>query len=198
MAAPVGFATIFPGWNVWAVRQKDDLDFEGPLMIGVDRDRQLRIWVELTVEAAPGVAVRDSELDVSQLKGDEIQIIPDAGGLEEFETQAEQRPGANLMVDGPSTVRLVRFHNRGAASVIPWPASLPVFGTHNYLLETVYEPSSSNPITSGPAPDTLAGTLDEAGEAVGKAASSAGKILLWVGVAALGIVLISQLGKGSQ
>jgi hypothetical protein len=183
-AAPLGFATVFKGWNVWGVRQKDDLDFEA-LMIGVSRDRRLRIWAEDAADSAPGAAVADSA-NPFVLKGSQVEIINSVGSLVTAETQGESLAGVNL--DGPSTVRFVRFFNRGVEAVTPWPHD------SNYLLETVYQPSTDSPITNAPGPSSLAGSVSQATGEV----SSAVKMLAIGGGVVLAVVLITSLVKSRK
>lgn len=182
--APTGFATVFKGWNVWGVQQKDDLDIE-VLMIGVSRDRRLRVWVEEAADAAPGAAVADP-MNPFALKGGQVEIINSAGNLIPTETQAESLPGATL--DGPATVRLVRFYNRGSEAITPWPHSA------NYLLVSVYQPAPDNPITNAPAPSSLAGSTSEVAGEIG----SAVKLLAIGGGLVLAVVLVTTLVKSSR
>jgi hypothetical protein len=183
-AAPAGFATVFKGWNVWGVQQKDDLDIE-PLMIGVSRDRRLRVWVEEAADAAPGTAVADTANPFA-LKGSQVELINSVGDLVPAETQAAALPGTAL--DGPATVRLVRFFNRGAEAVTPWPHD------SNYLLDTVYQPATNNPITNAPAPSSLAGTATQVTSDVG----SVVKLLAIGGGIVLAIFLVTTLAKTSR
>jgi hypothetical protein len=183
-AAPAGFTTVFKGWNVWGVRQKDDLDFEA-IMIGVSRDRRLRIWAEDAADSAPGAAVADSANPFA-LKGSQVEILNSGGSLASAETQGESLAGVSL--DGPSTVRFVRFFNRGSEAVTPWPHD------SNYLLETVYQPTTDNPITNAPGPSSLAGSVSQATGEV----SSAVKILAIGGGVVLAVVLITSLVKSSR
>jgi hypothetical protein len=183
-AAPSGFATVFKGWNVWGVQQKDDLDIEAS-MIGVSRDRRLRIWAEDSADAAPGSAVADPANPFS-LRGGQVEIIDAAQGLAADEAQADQLPGAAL--DGPATLRLVRFFNRGTEAVTPWPHD------SNYLLETVFQPAPDNPITNAPAPSSLGGTASTVGEEVAEAV----KILAVGAGIVLGVVLITTLVNSSR
>lgn len=143
------FTTIYPGWNVWDVYQVNDLPFS-IMMIGVDKDRQLRIWVEDAVRlGAPGALVADS----IDLKGGQIEIL---NGPPEGLTVADRKEtvsGPAMVVSGPATLRTVRFYNRGNEAEMAWPHD------DSYLLDKDYVPSPSNPATSGPAPNTIAGTV---------------------------------------
>jgi hypothetical protein len=179
---PAGFAPIFQGWNVWCVHQKNDLDFE-PMMLGLSPERRLRIWVEEQADAAPGAAV-DDPANPTKFKGDLVQLIPSTEGLSAA-ARKETVPGDLLLLDGPATLHCARFFNRGGAGVIPWPHSA------NYLLDAVYTPTAESPITSAPAPDTLAGAADQA-------AKAAKTVLVVVGIVAgvgLAVVLLSKLSS---
>jgi hypothetical protein len=183
-AAPAGFATVFNGWNVWGVAQKDDLDIE-PMMIGVSRDRRLRVWVEDHADAAPGAAIADPA-NLFALKGSQVEIIHSAGNLVSAETQAAALPG--IALDGPATVRLVRFFNRGSEAVTPWPHD------SNYLLASVYQPASNSPITNAPAPSSLAGAASQVGGEIG----SAVKMLAIGGGIVLAVVLVTTIVKSRK
>lgn len=140
-------APIFPGWNVWAVWQVQDLPFS-PLMVGVSRDRQLRIWVEDEVRLhATGASVADP----IDLKGGQVEILTGSPSLKTA-MRKEQVPGPALTVetqDLPPQLRFVRFFNRGTGSQLPWP--------HDdfYLLDAVFQPDQSNPATKGDGPGTI-------------------------------------------
>jgi hypothetical protein len=82
----------------------------------------------------------------------------------------------------------VRFFNRGIAALMPWAQD------QNYLLDVAYQPSSTNPITSGPAPSSLGGAASDVVSAAGKAT----KVLLTVGGVALVAVLLLSLSKGTR
>jgi hypothetical protein len=183
MKTPAGFAPVFPGWNVWDVWQASDPSFD-LMNLGLALERQAQIWIEDKLkDEAPGVAVADPANPLA-LRGDQIQIIPAATGLERAVLRAEvpglegaQQVGAT---GTPAIRRTVRFYNRGASAVLPWPHD------GDYLLETVYQPSATNPITSGAAPSSLAG----AASAVGDVAADTAKIVgLVLGLAVLGLVL---------
>ena len=139
-------APVFAGWNVWSVYQVLDLDFS-VLMLGVSRDRQLRLWVEDQVRNnAPGAEVADS-LD---LKGSQVQIIQGEPKGLSVAFRKEEVPGPLMVVNGPAELRFVRFFNRGNPSQLLWPHD------DNYLLNEVYRPSESSPLTTGTGPDTIA------------------------------------------
>lgn len=188
--APAGFATVFKGWNVWDVRAADELDTEVS-MIGVSPERRLRIWAEESAQSGPGVAVADP-LNPLDLKGGQVEIIANAGGLQPAETVIENKPGANLLVRGPSTVYTVRFFNRGQESAITWPHSFPA--TQNFLLETVYQPDPSNPLTSGPAPGSLAGGASDVADKV----SSVVKVVAIVAGVGVGVALLLAIVNSSR
>ena len=143
------FITIYPGWNVWDVWQLIDLPFS-LMMIGIDRDRQLRIWVEDKVRlGAPGALVADS----IDLKGGQIEILNGKPVGLVTDQRKEQVPGPALVVNGVPTLRTVRFYNRGTKAKMAWPHD------SSYLLDQNYIPAPSNPATAGPAPDTIASTV---------------------------------------
>lgn len=143
------FLTITPGWNVWDVWQVKNLPFSIAMM-GLDRDRQLRIWVEDKVRlGAPGSVIADP----IDLKGGQVQILNGKPVGLSTGQRKEQVSGPLLVVDGPADLRTVRFFNRGDSAVMAWPHD------ESYLLDQTYVPSPSNPATSGPAPDTIAGGI---------------------------------------
>ena len=142
-------AKVFPGWNVWAVWQQKDLNFE-PLHVGESRDRRLRIWVEDAVRlGAPGTVVADP----IDLKGSQIEVLPgEPAGLSQTQRK-EDVSGPAMLLDGPGELRFVRFYNRGPAGSLVWPHD------GNYLLDAVYQPDPKNETTSGPAPNTIGSTV---------------------------------------
>jgi len=188
-APPVGFAQLFPGWNVWEVWQSQEpiQGIGGAVMnAGLSLDRQLRIWVEDFIkDNAPSAAVADP-VNPAALRGDQIQIIPSSGGLELVQRRGDV-PGISgalqLGKEGSAAVkRAVRFYNRGAETAIAWPRD------ENYLLDAVYQPTSTNPITSGDAPGSLAGAASAAVDGAGtvlKVVAIGGGVLLVVGLLAL-------------
>jgi len=180
---PPGFAPVFPGWNVWTVWQVDDLGDLNPMNLGLSHERRLRIWVEDVASAAPGAAVADP-LNPAALKGAQVEIIPTHDGLE----LAASRDNA-LMLGEPAKPFIVRFFNRGAQAFTPWPHD------DEYLLDDVWAPSASNPITNAPRPDSLGGAATDAGEALKSAASGVGVALAIVMVGA-GLLLVSRRRKG--
>lgn len=143
------FLTVYPGWNVWDVWQVDDLPFS-PSMIGVSRDRQLRIWVEDTVRLKAGGAVIADPID---LKGGQVEILNAAPSGLQIDQRKESVPGPVMTVKGKATLRTVRFFNRGARASLAWPHD------ESYLLEKTYIPSQTHPATSGPAPTTIPETV---------------------------------------
>lgn len=144
-----GFLTIYPGWNVWDVWQVNDLPFS-VMMLGVSRDRQLRIWVEDAVRlGAPGSIVADS----IDLKGGQVEILSGKPPGLARDQRKEQAPGPSMVVSGSATLRTVRFYNRGDKTTMAWPHD------ESYLLDQTYVPSAIDPATSGPAPGTIAGTV---------------------------------------
>jgi len=187
MTAPAGFAELFKGWNVWDVWQSDD-PIEGigdaVLNAGMSLERQLRVWVENWIkENAPGAAVADPANPFA-LRGDQIQIIPNAGGLVPAQSRSEMPELAGALQLGKQgskgIKRTVRFFNRGDAGAIAWPQD------QNYLLDTVYQPSDASPITNEAAPGSLAGAASGAADAVG----SALKVVAIVGGVAIGALIL--------
>lgn len=185
MTAPEGFASLFPGWNVWSVWQKNDLDFE-PLMVGLDPDRRLRLWVEQVASSAPGAAVADPANPLA-LRGSQVEIIPSAAGLSMLERK-EMVPGTALLLDGTATLKFVRFFNRGVGGVVPWPHDA------NYLVDGVFQPSEESPITSAPPPDSLAGAADKAAQGI----STVVKVVAGVAGVALVVLLFTKLATAGR
>lgn len=143
------FLTVYPGFNVWDVWQVNDLPFS-IMMIGIDNNRQLRIWVEDSVRlGAPGATVADS----IDLKGGQVEILNGPVSGLKVDRRKEQVSGPAMVVSGPATLRTVRFFNRGSKAVMAWPHD------ESYLLDKSYVPDSSVPATSGPGPTTIGGTV---------------------------------------
>lgn len=195
MTTPIGFAPIFTGWNVWSLYQSTDPDegfFDSAMHLGLGLDRLLQIWVEDQIkDNAPGTAVADPA-NPAALRGDQIQILPGAGSLHVLLNRLEQapelagvthlgKPGAS----GTLQLRFVRFFNRGTESVLPWPHD------PNYLLESVFQPSPSNPLTNSPRPGSLGGGLDDAARAIGHGLET----LAWVAGGAAAILLLVNLTR---
>jgi hypothetical protein len=154
-AAAAGFVPIFAGWNVWDVWQADDPTFS-IMNIGLDLDRELRIWVENEIkDNAPGAAVADPA-NPAALRGDQIQIIPHVNGLQSAATRGDIPELAGAMQIGSqgskATLRTVRFWNRGSETSMPWAHD------ENYMLDQAYTPSSSNSATNAPQPSSLGAT----------------------------------------
>lgn len=141
-------APVFPGWNVWSVWQVKDLPFSLS-MIGVSRDRQLKIWVEDHVRLeAPGASVADP----IDLKGGQIQILNARPSDLKIAKRKEEVSGPPLLIESqaePPELRFVRFFNRGAESSLPWPHD------DAYLLEEILLPNPESPVTKGPGPGTI-------------------------------------------
>jgi hypothetical protein len=186
MSAPAGFVPVFKGWNVWAVLARNDLSFN-PLMVGLSPERRLRIWVEDSADAAPGAAVADP-MNPAALKGGQVEIIQSAEGLEPDVERAEQLPGSILNFDPDHSRVFVRFYNRGADAVTPWPRD------DDFFLDTAYTPDADSPITGGEAPGSLAGTAGEVADKVGGAL----KVVAIVAGIGLGVVLITSLLNSSR
>lgn len=179
-----GMAPVFTGWNVWGVWQKDDLDVELS-MIGVGRDRRLRIWVENQVDDnAPGAEVGDPlSPNPTKFKGEMVQLIPNDAGLSRI--MGKELGAASVVLDGPPTLRFVRFYNRGPVTALPWPHD------SNYLLDAVYMPSATNPVTNAPAPPSAAADIEE----VADAAKSIGSGLVVVLGIGLGVAVLAAVAS---
>lgn len=192
---PNGMAPVFAGWNVWSLYQSTDPDdsfFDAAMHIGLGLDRLLQIWVEDKIKTeAPGTAVADPA-NPAALRGDQIQIIPSPGTLPVLLNRLEQAPelaGVTHLgkpdASGTLQLRFVRFFNRGAPSVLPWPHD------QNYLLESVYQPSAQNPLTNSPAPSSLGGAASDAAAAIGHGLET----LAWVAGGAAALLLLVQLTR---
>ena len=193
---PQGFAPIFPGWNVWDLWVADDPDtsiLTDLWNAGESPERVMRVWVENELEEnAPGSAVADPA-NPAALRGDQIQPIPKVTGLDVAASRADIPALAGAEQVGKqgstATLRTVRFWNRGAQTVMPWPHD------ENFLLDAVYTPSTTNAVTNAPQPTSLAGTATDAGAAIGHGLET----LAWVvgGVAAL-LLLSKFVGRSNQ
>jgi hypothetical protein len=146
-------------------------------MVGISRDRQLQIWVEDQVRLqAPGAKVADP----IDLKGSQVQVLTGAPSLKTLRRK-ESVPGPALVVetqDLPPQLRFVRFCNRGAASQLPWPHD------ESYLLDAVFQPDPTNPVTQGDCTGTIVDNIT-------KPAAEAAKTTLEV---ALVVALLAGLG----
>lgn len=185
-SVPSGFLQVYPGWNVWDVWQADDPTFN-IMDVGLSLERQLRIWVENEIkDNAPGSAVADPA-NPAALRGDQIQPIPKVAGLTVAQARGDIPTLAGALTIGSSgsgaTLRTVRFWNRGAASVMPWPHD------ENYVVDAAYTPSTSNPVTNAPQPSSLGKSASE----LAADASSALTVLVVGAGVVLGVVLISSL-----
>lgn len=196
VGAPVGFAQVFPGWNVWSLWQADDQELgvvDTLMLAGLSNERRMRIWVEDWVrlkDPAAEVAKFETLGDAGALKGDAIDVIPNAGGLQVLQTRAdipglagEQQRGEQ----GSAVTRwTVRFYNRAKEpSAVAWPTD------ENYLLEEVYQPATDNPITNAPPPRS---SIEKAAEGLGEVV----KVVAIVGGVALGAVLLTQLVQAGR
>jgi hypothetical protein len=177
----IAMAPVFAGWNVWSVWQVNDLPFS-IMMFGVSRDRQLQIWVEDAVRLQAGGSDVADPID---LKGGQVQILPDSGSLTPA-LHKEQVAGPAMVVDGPATLRFVRFFNHGVDTSLPWPHD------SSYLLDTVYQPVATNPVTSGPAPVTIGGTV---GQGIIKPVEDALKEVPWWAYVVAGGIAIAVFSE---
>lgn len=180
------FAPIFAGWNVWNIYQVNDLDFS-LLMVGVSPERQLRIFVEDWLRLA-GVDIADS----IDLKGSQVEILNGPPTGLKVVARKESLPLSIPAVNGPATLKTVRFFNRGEAQNVAWPHN------DNYLLDEVFQPSSDAPATSGPPPSTIGGNIGSGllkpiEDLAKKAATSP---IVWIGGALLTAYLFLK-GKKS-
>ena len=137
---------------------------------------------------APGAAVADPA-NPAALSGDTVQIIPKVSGLTASATRASipDIAGALQLGTGDSTARLVtvRFYNRGDVSFLPWPHD------QNFVVDTVYVPSTSNPVTNAAAPFTLAGAASSASNSIGHAITI-GAVIIGGAVA---LLILSKTGR---
>jgi hypothetical protein len=191
-----GFAILFPGWNVWSIYQAEDpVEGIGDAIFnaGMSLDRRLKVWIESQItEHAPAAAVQDPA-NPAALKGDQVEIIPNAGGLTVAQGRAEAGFGGAQQVgekDSKALERFVRFYNRGAETVLAWPHD------ENYLLNAVYQPDRANALTSGAPPFSLggaaSGALDKAGDTLKLVAVGAG-----VAIAAAVVIAIVKAKKAA-
>lgn len=181
-----GFVTVYPGWNVWALWQSEDPIrgvFGTIWNLGVSPEREFRIWVEDQIKTnAPGTAVADPA-NPAALRGEQIQIIPNAGGLATDATRAdipELAGGVQLGAkDSKTKLTFVRFYNRGQEAAMPWPHD------ENVLLDASYVPSSTNSVTNAAPPSSLGGTASQL-------ASDAGSVVKVIAIGG-GLVLATVL-----
>lgn len=190
-AAPAGFAPVFAGWNVWDVWQADDPDQSilGAIWnAGISQERLLQLWVQGQVENnAPGSSVSDSlNPSPKHLNGDEVQIIPKPAGLAVAAARESAGLGGTLQVgntDSKATLSPVRFYNHGTPSVMPWPHD------KNFVVDVVYQPSTTNPITDSAAPSTTGAALASAGQGLGEVL----KVVAYVGGGIAAAIIVSKL-----
>ena len=172
VGAEVNLAPIFKGWNLWLVNQKLSLDID-PMMVGVSRDRRLRVWVEDEVKRGPGVDTGD----IVRLKGDQVDVLASVPAALRIAATKEQVPGPPMLLDGESELRVVRFFNRGLESSIPWPHD------GDYILDRVYVPDPKIPETGAPPPKT---TVENVVKPVGEGIERV--LMLALGVATVALV----------
>lgn len=187
MTTPFGFAPVFAGWNVWDVYQADDPSFS-VWELGESPARRLQVWVENAASSATGAAVSDP-VNPLALRGDQVQIVPSPSGLTIAATR-EDIPGlAGQQQVGPkgttASLHTVRFFNRGTDTSLPWPHE------EEFLLNVVYQPTTSNPLTSAPAPGSLAGAASSAGDSLAQVAKVAS-----YGIGAFVVLKLIQLFGG--
>jgi len=150
------------------------------MMLGVSPERQLRIWVEDQIRLHSGAEVADS----ADLKGGQIEIIPDAPGLAVYLRKEQVTDGATFLVNGPAELFTVRFYNRGDSSQLAWPHD------GEYLLDEVLNPNPANPATQGPAPSTIGQTIGHG--AIQPITQALGSVpwYLWLAGATVGLILV--------
>lgn len=177
----VSMAPVFNGWNLWSVWQVNSLPFS-IMMLGVSQDRQLQIWVEDAVRLNAGGSVVADPID---LKGGQVEILTGDSGLSPA-VRKEQVQGPAMVVNGPATLRFVRFYNHGPDTSLPWPHD------ESYLLDTVYQPSAANPATNTPAPTTIGSTVGQG--VIQPVEHALGAIPWWayVGAAAVAVAVFGQ------
>lgn len=197
MTAPVGFAPVFKGWNVWSLWQADDPDrsvLEALWMAGVEPERALRIWVEDQVDDnAPGAVVGDPvSPNPKKFKGEMVKVVPNANGLVQASIRKDVPglEGAQQLGEEGSGARLffVRFYNRGESSALPWPHD------KNFLVESVYQPDATNGLTNSPPPGSAAEDIEHAAAAVSGALVPVALIVGGVAV----LFILSKLGSRSS
>jgi len=192
--APAGMAPVFHGWNVWDVWQASDPDENilGKIWhAGISPDQLLRLWVENQIEDnAPGANVSDPlNPSPEHFRGDEVQIIGKPSGLEVAAARESAGLGDALQVGNEGSealFRSVRFYNRGGETVMPWPRD------KNFVVDAVYTPSATNPLTNAPAPTTAGAALGSAGDSLAHALTA----LAWVGGAVGALFVLSKLQRG--
>ena len=155
---------------------------------GESEDRLVRVWVEDEIrDNAPGAAVAIRQIRRrSPATGADYPESVGSHGI------GDARPipdiaGALQLGTGDSTALLVtvRFYNRGDASVLPWPHD------QNFVVDTVYVPSTNNPVTNAAAPFTLAGAASSASDSIGHAITI-GAVIIGGAVA---LLILSKLGR---
>ncbi len=183
--AEINTVPIFAGWNVWAVWQKKDLDFELDA-VGLSRDRRLRLWTHEAADLSP------SGID---FKGADVEILPGSPDLP-VSHRKEEVAGPAMTLDGDAERRYVRFYNRGAQRNRPWPHDA------NYVLDFMYDPRNSEaPEVSSPPPET---TLGGAASAVGEGAAAILKPVfqptgIWIIAGAAAVVAVAVVvGKAAR
>lgn len=202
MTAPGGFATVFPGWNVWDVWQATSPD-EGVLgtiwHAGITQDQLLKIWVENQIEDnASGANLSDPlNPNPEKFRGDQVQIlITKPTGLAQAEIRHDIPELAGALQLGkagsPAVLRSVRFYNRGQGTVMPFPHD------QNFVVETVYQPSLTNPITNSEPPKTVGGAIKDAATASAHALGEAVTVAAW-GLGAVALILVlSKFGSSKS
>jgi hypothetical protein len=187
-------APVFAGWNVWSLWQADDPDQSvlGTIWhAGESQERLLRVWVEDQIrDNAPGAAVADPA-NPAALSGDPVLPIPVPTGLAVTATRASIPELSGALQLGTKTseahLKAVRFFNRGGFAVLPWPHDA------NFVLDTVFTPSPSSPLTNGPGPSTLGGLASDASSALAHGLET----VAWVAAGAAALYLLATLARRS-
>jgi len=177
---------IFSGWNAWNVQAKNDLDWSAlsslPGFLGNTPAERLQIWVDNTVTRGSS-AVSLRTLAGLGLVGEQVEVL--SAPVEDLAVAVSraQRGGPLQVMDGPTTLTGVRFFNRDSRDVqIAWPD-----WDDNFMIEEVFQPSPSNPVTSGPG----SGTPFSQPSAV--VAEFAGRASGVIEVIAVGVVVVLAL-----
>ena len=122
------------------------------MMLGVSPERQLRIWAEDKIRLGASAAKVADSID---LKGGQIELLKATPEGLQTDQRKEQVPGPSMFVGGPASLHTLRFFNRGDKAFMTWPHD------ESYLLERTFVPSPTNPVTSGPAPNTIPETVGD-------------------------------------
>ena len=130
-------------------------------------------------------------LNPAALRGDQVQPIPKVDGLVVVASRADIPALAGSLTIGSQgsteTLRTVRFFNRAGDTVLPWAHD------ENNVLDTVYQPSATNPITNAAAPSSLAGAASSASSTIEHVAVLGAVVL----GGALVFLVLSKMGRST-